>query len=321
MRSFPGLFFIFLCLPFILKGQDTSYGPGYNVMMMNNPGMAGNEPEGKLRLSYLNFYPGKSYDLHSFYVSYDSYFDPIHGGAGFYLSGDYLGGIVNDLKGGLSYAYFLKAGRDFFINAGLSASFYHRGYNFQGAILPDQIDQLGNISFPPGEALAGNSRTVFDIGAGFVFITGNMTGGLAVNHLAEPDISFSRVPDEKLYRKLVMHFSGEFDLNTVSGTKIRPVAFMEVQKDFIDGGPGIVFESPFLSLNMIVLANNDKAVNIQTGFSISTGKLTTFYNYRFNLVSGNNMLPFSLVLQAGLSFSLTNVEKTRNNGVINFPKM
>ena len=80
-------------------------------------------------------------------------FPYLHGGAGFYLSDDYLGGIVNDLRGGFSYAYFLQAGKDLFINAGLSASVYHRGYNFGNAVLPDQIDPLGGVSFPSSEML------------------------------------------------------------------------------------------------------------------------------------------------------------------------
>ena len=54
--------------------------------------------------------------------------------------------LVNDLRGGLSYSYFLQAGRDLYINAGLSASFFHRGFNFSDAVFPDQIDPMGGIS-------------------------------------------------------------------------------------------------------------------------------------------------------------------------------
>lgn len=291
------------------------------MIMMNNPAMSGAEPEGKLRLSYLNLYPGKSYNLHSVYLSGDSYFDLIHGGASFYLSDTYLGGIINDLRGGLSYAYFLKAGEDLYINAGLSASFYHRGYSFQGALLPDQIDPVGNISFPSGEALAGSAHTVFDVGAGFVITSGKVTGGISVSHLAEPSLSLYNSDAEKLHRKLLVHFSGDHSLNSASGTKISPVAFLEVQKDFVDGGTGIVFENRGMSLNTIVIANNEKAIDVQAGFSFTTGKMSAFYNYRFNLISGNNMLPFSLVLQAGLSFSINNFDKSRSTGAINFPRM
>ena len=105
------------------------------MLLMDNPALSGSEGDGVLRMSYLNFYPGNSFNLNSVYLSYDSYFPGLHGGTGFYLSEDYLGGILNDLRGGFSYSYFLQAGKDLFINAGLTASFFHRGYNFGNAVL------------------------------------------------------------------------------------------------------------------------------------------------------------------------------------------
>ena len=170
-------------------------------MMMNNPSLSGSEGDGELRLSYLNFYPGNNYNLHSVYFSYDSYFPGLHGGAGIYLADDYLGGIINDFRGGLSYSYFLQAGKDLFINAGLSASVYHRGFNFDNAILPDQIDPLGGVSLPSSETLASSGRTVFDIGAGFLFISGKFSGGFSINHLAEPDLSATGYSNERLKKK------------------------------------------------------------------------------------------------------------------------
>ena len=53
---------------------------------------------------------------------------------------------------------FCRQGKTFYINAGLSASFYHRGYSFGKAILPDQIDPLGGVSFPSGETLTASGR-------------------------------------------------------------------------------------------------------------------------------------------------------------------
>ena len=157
-------------------GQSNEPGPGYQMLLKDNPAVSGSKGDGVLRLSYLNFYPGNNYNLHSVYLSYDSYFPSLHGGAGFYLTDDYLGGIVNDFKGGLSYSYFLQATKDLFINAGLSASVYHRGYSFEKAVLPDQIDPLGGVSIPSSEILANSGHTVFDIGAGFVFISGKLNG-------------------------------------------------------------------------------------------------------------------------------------------------
>ncbi len=302
-------------------GQDTYPLPGYQTVLMNNPALSGSEGDGMLRLSYLNFYPGNNYNLHSVYCSYDSYFPVLHGGAGFYLSDDYLGGIVNDIRGGLSYAYFLQAGKDLFINAGLSASLYHRGYNFESAVLPDQIDPLGGITLTSSEILSNSGRTVFDIGAGFLFIKGKVLGGLSVTHLAEPDLSGTGFSDERLRRKFLMHVSGDMSVSKLHNLKLRPIGFIVVQGVFVSAGAGAVFESNYLSINSILLGNNGKNMNMQTGFSFKAGKVSIYYNYLFNIASGNFMMPLSLLHQTGLVFSLNNVEKRNIIKTINYPKL
>ena len=318
------LYHIFLLIVFIPGrsfGQEIDPGPGYQMILMSNPALSGSEGDGVLRLSYLNFYPGNNYNLHSVYVSYDSYFPLLHGGAGIYLSDDYLGGIVNDIRGGLSYSYFLQIGKDLFINAGLSASVFHRGYNFDGAVLPDQIDPLGGVSYPSSETLSNTGRSVFDIGAGLLFISGKVFGGFSLNHLTEPDLSDSKAYDEKINRKLFIHLAGDIDINETRNLRIRPLGYFGAQKGFISGGLGTVFESNYLSINAILMSDNSKNMNIQTGFSIQAGKISVYYNYRFNIASANNLIPLSLLHQTGVAFSLNNVEKRKTIKTINFPKL
>ena len=302
-------------------GQDIDPGPGYQMIMMNNPALSGSEGAGILRLSYLNFYPGNNYNLHSGYISYDSYFPVLHGGAGFYLTDDYMGGIINDLKGGFSYSYFLRAGRDLFINAGLSGSFYHRGYNFDKAILPDQIDPAGGVSIPPAELLTNTGRTIFDMGAGVIFISGKIFGGFSVNHLAEPDLSSTASLNEVLKRKLLVHLIGDFNLSRTGNLKIRPQVYTGLQKGYFSAGAGASLESNYLSVNTILLYDNVGNLNVQTGFAFKSGRMSIYYNYRFNLVSENSMYPFSLLHQTGLSFSLTEVDKRNAIKTIILPKL
>jgi len=314
------LIFIFL-IPSFCFGQETDSGPGYQMIMMNNPAFSGSEGDGVMRLSYLNFYPGNNYNLHSVYFSYDSYFPALHGGAGFYLSDDYLGGIINDLRGGFSYAYFLQTGKDLFINAGLSASIYHRGFSFGNAILPDQIDLLGGTTLPAGEILATQGRSVFDIGAGFLFISGKYFGGFSINHLSEPDLSKTGFPDESIKRKLLLHLAGEFNLSKTQNLKVSPLGFLGLQGGFLSGGAGAVLESNYLSVNAIVLGDNGNNMNLQTGFSFKSGKVSVYYNYRFNILSGNKLMPLSLLHQTGLAFILNNVEKRNLIRTINLPEL
>lgn len=320
MRLISILFFSVIFSQFCI-GQDSESGPGYQLILMNNPALSGSEGDGVIRLSYHNYYPGNNYNLHSVYFSYDAYVPYLHGGVGIYISDDFMGGIANDIKGGLSYSYFLQAGKNLFINAGLSASVFHRGFNFNGAVFPDQIDPLGGVAFPTSEVLNSTGRSVFDIGAGFLLVTGKLTGGLSVSHLAEPDLSENKSAGEKLKRKLLLHATYDIDLNKSGKLKLRPIAYLVTQGGYVSAGAGTVFESSYLSVSALIMEDNWNNLNMQTGFSIKTGEMSVYYNYRFNILSGNNMMPFSLLHQTGLAFSLNNVDKRKTIKTINFPKL
>jgi len=321
IRHLRQIILFILIIPVNIFGQESGSGPGYQLILLSNPGLTGAEGNGFIRLSYLNFYPGNNYNLHSVSLSYDSYFPGLHGGAGFFLTNDYLGGIVNNIKGGFSYAYFFQAGKDLFINAGLSASLYHRGYNFSGAVLPDQIDPLRGVVLSSGELLTAQGKSVLDLGTGFLFIAGSFFGGLSVNHLAEPNLDDSDYSDGRLVRRLLMHAAGEIDLNKERNLKIRPLGKIEIQKGFMSGCAGAVMESKYLSVNSLLFADYEKNIDLQTGFSINTGSLIIYYNYRFNIKSGSNLLPFSLLHHTGIALSLYNVEKRKVLKTINFPKL
>jgi type IX secretion system PorP/SprF family membrane protein len=321
LRQFIIIISFILIRSTICYGQEPDAGPGFQNMLTGNPAFAGSEGTGTLRLSYLNFYPGNSFDLHSVYCSYDSYFDGLHGGAAICITDNYLGGIINDLRAGLSYSYFLKAGQDLFINGGLSASVYNRGYNFSNAVLPDQIDALGGISLPTSEVLASPNRTVFDIAAGFLVMSGNLSAGLAVDHLAEPDLSVSGSNNEKLKRKILFHASGSFSIDKSHDLKINPLTYLVIQNRFLLGGVGASLEGRSLAFNLMFIDDTGSNLNLQTGISFGTGRMRIFYNYRFNIYSGNSLLPLSVLHHTGLTFSLNSVEKRNTIRTINFPKL
>jgi len=316
---------LILILLFILPGrisaQGAGYGSGYHLTMVSNPAITGGEGDGYLRLSYMNFYPGNSFNLHSACLSYDGYFPSLHGGAGIFISNDYLGGIVNDLKGGFSYAYFFQAGRNLYFSSGLSASFYHRGYGFGGAVLPDQIDPLMGAVLPPGEIITSLGRTVFDLGTGFMFFLGKFFGGISVNHLAKPDLSVSDFSDSRLNRSLFVHLTGDFDINREKNLKIRSLGMFSMEKGYFSGAAGTTLESNHLAANLLLYGDNEKNIDAQAGFSVNTGALILYYNYRFNIVTGENLLPFSLLHHTGVVLRLNNVDKRKVIKTINFPKL
>jgi len=317
-----------LCLILVLfagvqfvKGQEPAYGQDYQATLLRNPALTGSEGDGIIRLSYRNLYPGNGFDLHTVSLSYDGYFQALHGGAGFFLSDNYMGGIFNDLKGGFSYAYFFRAAEDLYISGGLSASFYNRGFTSEGSVLPDQIDPLRGAVLPSGEILTLRGKTVFDMGTGFIIISGRFLGGISVSHLTEPDLSKTDMVENKLNRKLLIHGTFEIDINREKSLKIRPAGSFEIQKGSIAAGAGMVLESKYLSVNSLWFTDNNRNIDMQSGFAINNGGIVVFYNYRFNIVSANNMLPFSIFHQTGIAFSLNNVDKRKTVKTINFPKL
>jgi len=311
---------LFVAVCFKSYGQETDPAPTYQSVLMNNPAMSGSGEAGTIRLSYLNFYPGNGYNLHSLYLSYDSYFKEIHGGAAFYLAKDFLGGHINDIRGGISYSYFLQAGENLFINAGLTASVFHRGFNFSNAILPEQINATGG-AVSAAEALVSSGRTVFDIGTGFIFETGKFSGGLSVLHLSEPDLSKGSGQKDIIKRKLYMHLCGDFPVGSQEKFYLKPIAFSSAQDRFFIAGAGASFENEHIAINALTMNDNAGNLNFQTGFSFGVGALRFNYSYRFNIVSDNALLPLSLLHQAGIAFNLNNVEKRKRLNAIKFPEM
>jgi len=315
------IFILFMVLPGKILSQETGYGTEFHLNINSNPAISGIEGDGYLNLSYMNFYPGSALNLHSAYLSYDGYFPVLHGGAGVFLSNSYLGGVVNDFKGGFSYAYHFQAGRNLYFSSGLSASIYHRGYYFGGAVLPDQIDPLRGAVLPSGDFLTQQGYTVFDLGTGFMFFTGNFYGGFSVNHLAKPDLSQSDFSDTKLNRSLFLHLGGNFIINREKDLKIDPLTMFSYEKGYYTGSVGTVVETNHLTVNMLLFTDNNKNVDMQTGFSVKTGVLILYYNYRFNIVTGENLLPFSLHHHTGMALRLNNVDKRKAVKTINFPKL
>ncbi len=324
MNTFKYLVGLFIfCFVMLLRGQaqETGAGINYQMTLISNPSVTGSEGDGILRLSYVNYYPGNSFNLHAIRLSYDGYIPELHGGAGFYITGDYLGGIVNELKGGFSYSYFFRAGKDLYISGGLSASVYHRGFDFGRAVLPDQIDPLGGSFMPSGEALASTGRTLFDMNTGILFMTGNIYGGIAIDHLAEPVLTETDIAIDRLKRRILIHIAGDIYPGQGKMLRISPAGKLEAGEGLLLAAAGASFESKYLSVSSVLFYNNYKNLDIQTGFSVSTGNLMFFYNYRFNILSGNSMMPFSILHHTGIAFRLNNVDKRKTIKTINFPKL
>ncbi|MGQ9620881.1 MAG: PorP/SprF family type IX secretion system membrane protein, partial [Bacteroidales bacterium] len=248
----PLILTLIIVAVFNAQSQDRFYSPGFQPAVILNPAVAGIEGDGILRMVYMTQYPGQGFNLHSFSGSYDAFISVLHGGIAGYISNDYLG-IINDIRGGFSYSYHLRASKDLYINAGLSASFQHRGINTVKMVLPDQIDPLQGVVLPSAEEISGRGRTIFDVGTGFVMISGNYLAGISVNHLARPDLEGSGSQESSLARRMTFFASGTFRIGKTIKTVIKPVIYFDVAGKEILAATGIVTATETVAVNTILM--------------------------------------------------------------------
>lgn len=312
---------VIVFVSFDVCGQWIDKPFDYQSVLFDNPSVAGITGDGLLRISYINHYPSNGYGFHSALLTYDSYFHSIHGSAAFFLRDDYQGDMINTLYCGGAYSYWFRAGRDFYIHAGLSAAVYHRGFHFRNAVLPDMIGPAGGMSTVSGEILTDKGKTVFDVSAGISFLAGDYYGGLSVAHLSKPDISSDDYMEENVGRKAVAFAGRNFYFGSDDYLMLAPVLKVECRNDFFSACLGVSGEIEHFALNVAMALDSNSDLDVQTGFSVSAADFSIQYSYCFNVLSPNDELPFSLSHRIGFFVRLNGFDKRKALKTIKFPKI
>ncbi len=300
--------------------QDTWYGSVTGMEMMYNPAYTGSSGEGRMSISCYSFLPGAGFGLQSVYASYDDYSQTLHGGAGLWVADDMMGEVLNDLRAGMTYSYHLKAGRNLFFNAGLTASVVHRGINRGAVTFPGDYDPFGGLISPPGETVSDAGSTLFDLGSGVTFSSGPWYGGFAVMHLAQPYLDDNRQDYNRLERLYTFN-AGRVILSERTGLELRPSALIMLQDGNIITylGSSASFRELVLGLAGWYVRDGFSAIEPSAGWNTGSLKITLSYSY--GLSRGDVSFPGTAVVKAGLSVSLNNVEKRKVIHVIKLPDL
>ncbi|HUW93514.1 MAG TPA: PorP/SprF family type IX secretion system membrane protein [Bacteroidales bacterium] len=298
--------------------QDTWYGSATGMEMMYNPAFTGSAGEGTMKISCYSFLPGAGFGLQSVYASYDDFSQTLHGGAGLWVVDDMLGEVMNDLRAGMSYAYHLKAGRNLFFNAGLTASVIHRGINRGAVTFPGDFDPFGGLVSPPGETVTDAGTTLFDLGTGFTFSTGPWYGGFSVLHLATPYLGESSQVYNRLKRLYTIN-AGRVITPDGSDIEIRTSALLMLQDGNIITylGASASFRELVFGMAGWYIRSGFSAIEPSAGWDSGSIRITLSYSY--NLPGVDAAFPGTAVVKAGLSVSLNNVEKRKVIHVIKLP--
>lgn len=317
----PVLILLILLSFNLAKSQDMEGTMPYSVDLISNPAFTGSGEYGNLKLVYRDYFPGNGFNLNSLYVGYDTFSESIHGGAGMYISENNMGGIINDIKIGANYAYHLRASRDLYVNAGFNVSLLHRSLNGKGIVLPDQIDPYLGPVLPSGDLIDLRSRTIFDLGVGFLFSFRNFNAGIALSHLGKPDLIGQNKESGRLKRRMLLHFDASF-FEGDSQLEVTPIAFLSLQDQFIYGAIGAELTYNIMSVNILGhLSSGAGIFSIQPGFSFETERLIISYNHLFSPGKGVYNIPVSQSNLISVQVRLNNVNKSEYHKAIKTPKL
>ncbi|MDX9902835.1 MAG: type IX secretion system membrane protein PorP/SprF [Bacteroidales bacterium] len=317
---------IILLCPAAVNGQDTWYGSVSGMHFMYNPAWTGAAGNPVMNLSAFSFLPAGGFGLRSVYASADSYFPLLHGGAGIWMSDDMTGEVMNDFRAGGSYAYHLRAGRDLFFNAGLTASVIWRGIKSGSIILPEDIDPFRGITGgSPGYAGPG-SIARFDLGVGVSFATGPWYGGVSVMHLTRPYLGDDQQDHNRLRRLLNVTAGSSFAPGN-GKLIVGPYATLSVQGSDLTVHAGaeagyrdLIFGlSAWHSFSVVAKEYYGGFTAVQPAVGWSTGPVKIILSYSYAIAGNNVSIGGTAIVRAGLSMTFNNVEKRRVIHIIKLP--
>jgi type IX secretion system PorP/SprF family membrane protein len=316
LRNSAAILMLALC-GLTVDGQDTWYGTMSGIHFMYNPAFTGYAGVPRADISCYSFLPGNNFGLRSVYASFNDYVTVLHGGAGLWLADDILGEIMNDFRAGACYSYHLRAGKDLFFNAGLTASLVHRGIKRGSITLPDDIDPLSGM-MGSSEYITAGDITLFDIGTGITFARGPWYGGLSVMHLTQPWLSDQQEGHNRLRRMYTVNAGTSLSPGEGRIT-LNPSAAFLAQADNLTFylGTEVLYRDLMCGMALWQIISGFTVMEPSLGWDTGIAKIILSYSYV--LAGGDTAFKGTAVVKAGISFCFNKVEKRRVIHIIKLP--
>ncbi len=232
------------CISISALAQDPQFTQFYANPLYLNPAFAGSARCPRVGLNYRNQWPAlnKAYITSS--ASYDQHFDAINGGIGVLVFNDKAGeGVLSTTNISAIYAYQLNINRKFSMRFGLQASYVQKKLEWDKLTFGDMIDPRYGFVYSTQEIRPNESKSYPDFSAGVLAYSSKVYGGIAVNHLTQPDEAFVVPGSSQLPMKITAHLGALLPLSSgysgyrgtidrEEGTYISPNILYQQQASF-----------------------------------------------------------------------------------------
>jgi len=271
-----------LLIPLLLAwlsnfAQDHMYSQFFNSPIYLNPALTG-QFDGDLRMTFIyrNQFTSVPGSFNYISGSIDYNIPKFGGGVGLLFTRSSEGTAYlnnNNISG--TYAYSVGS-EGFVLSFGLQAGVTNRSIDWSKLVFGDQIDP--RIGYIPGSVSAAddplfNNRFYFDSGAGTNLVVGQFNIGAALQHINQPNESFSGTP-AKLPMRFTGHLSYRWDLNPYANDD-------EDQKSYV--------------IPSVVYYKQSTAQSLSVGFQYKRKSINAGLWYRSGGTDGPSAIVVSLI--------------------------
>jgi type IX secretion system PorP/SprF family membrane protein len=289
-RHISVVFFYCLAIP-LSFGQDPVLSQFYSAPLLLNPAFAGNTNSPRFALNYRNQWPAISQAYRTYAVSYDQFFEDYNSGVGLSILTDDAGnGIYKTTKLAAIYSYRIKVGKNSYIKTGLELGGVLASVGWDKLIFPDQLDPFFGDVGPGGSPIPSNelrpdqtNRAYLDLAMGTMFYNPYFYGGIALNHINNPDIRFIRISDgtsSGLPLRYTIHLGSQISIfgarSGRSGLFISPNVLYTRQNNFSEILGGAYFGlGPFFAGTWLrITPTNLDAAILSAGVRVKNMKIS-----------------------------------------------
>ncbi len=239
---------VLLFASFQAGAQDPEFTQFYANPLYLNPAFAGSVHCPRLCLNYRNQWPALTGTFITTSASLDGQINAINSGLGILVLTDNAGeGTLNTTNISGFYSYQLNINREFSIRAGFQATYWQRKLDWDKLTFGDQIDPRYGFIYPTTEVRGYSTKSFTDFSAGILLYSAKIYGGVAVNHLTEPEESFIvPAPGSKLPMKITGHVGAIIPISSRRDdeTYISPNVLYQLQRDFQQINLGLYIAKP-----------------------------------------------------------------------------
>jgi type IX secretion system PorP/SprF family membrane protein len=222
--QFIAFFLILLSASHSTEGQAVELSQYWSAPLYVNPALAGMSYGPRVSVNYRNQWPelgnGFNGGFTTYMVGVDGYIPKAHSGIGLLYTGDYTaGGILAKNTITASYAVQIRLSKKVGMRIGLEGSLIQEHINWDKLQFYDMInpytgfyDNNGNLN--PTQEPSPDRLSTFhgDVGAGLLFFSDKVYGGVAVRNLLSPNESFFESGKASTPYRLTGHFGSHFDI-------------------------------------------------------------------------------------------------------------